>query len=65
MYQSTKFHGPSLTAAEVWRSAILGWLKLRDQNYVVEVTFNGISYAQNFVEIYLLFQNLVGGQTHK
>jgi hypothetical protein len=36
IYQYTKFHGPTLTGAsfastpEVWTSAILEWLKIRD-----------------------------------
>jgi hypothetical protein len=48
--------------SEVWTSAILERLKLRDLKYGFEVTLNGITYLLHFMKIYHLIKSvLVGG----
>jgi hypothetical protein len=45
-----KFH-------KFWTSAILEWLKLRNNNYGGEVTSYRVTSQQNFIKIYQLVKN--------
>jgi hypothetical protein len=55
--RNTAFHIPKLIGAssesteELWTSANLEW-KLRDQNVLIQITFNGKNALPNFIKIY-------------
>jgi hypothetical protein len=53
--QNTKFHGPTLngaifaSTAQVWKAAILNWLRYGVKNYSLEVNFSGLTSQPNFI----------------
>jgi hypothetical protein len=70
IYQYTKFYGPMLTGAsfastwEVWTSAILEWLKVRDYEVRRRGHLQWHDLPTDFHKIYQLFQELLR-ETHR
>jgi hypothetical protein len=44
---------------------MLEWLQLRNLNYGIEVTFNGMTSLLNFIKIHQLVQKLIVGGRHR